>query len=44
MWRVVLSYLRNWKVPFKDQPWREVDSFVELLLKMIKAPMELMSS
>jgi hypothetical protein len=37
VWRVVLSYLRNWKVPFKEHSWREVDSFMEHLSSKIKA-------
>jgi hypothetical protein len=44
VWRLILSYPRNWKVSFKDQTWKEVDLFVEALLKLIKAPLALMSS
>jgi hypothetical protein len=41
VWSVILSYLRNWKVPFKDQVWKEVDLFMELLVRRIKAPLRL---
>jgi hypothetical protein len=41
VWRVILSYLRNWKVPFKDQMWEEVDLFMKHLSNKIKAPLEL---
>ncbi|KAK1670593.1 hypothetical protein QYE76_058759 [Lolium multiflorum] len=36
--------LTYWKVPFKEQSWREVDSFMELLSSKIKVPLELAPS
>jgi hypothetical protein len=43
VWRMTMSYLRNWKVPFKVQTWRKVDMFSELQT-LLKTPPALMSS
>jgi hypothetical protein len=41
VWQLALSYLRNWKVPFKDKVWSMVDQFSEPLIKKLKLPLEL---
>lgn len=41
VWHLTLCYLRDWKVPFKDQEWALVDQFKHLLIRELKMPMEL---
>jgi hypothetical protein len=36
-----LSYLRSWKIPFKDKVWSKLDQFAELLTQKIKMLLEL---
>jgi hypothetical protein len=43
VWHLALSYLRNWKIPFKDKVWSKVDQFAELLTQKHKRPLELKS-
>jgi hypothetical protein len=37
----LLSYLRNWKVPFKDQVWPLIDRLLENLTQKITSPLAL---
>jgi hypothetical protein len=41
VWHPTLAYLRDCKVPFKDQEWVLVDQFKHLLIRKLRMPMEL---
>jgi hypothetical protein len=41
VWHLTLSYLRSWKIPFKDKVWSKVDQFAEPLTQKLKLPLEL---
>ena len=41
VWSLALTYLRNWKVPYKDSDWELVDSFAALLRRRLQSPLEL---
>ena len=41
VWSLALTYLRNWKVPYKDSDWEIVDSFAALLRRRLQSPLEL---
>jgi hypothetical protein len=42
VWQRLLRYLKDWKVPFKDQSWDLVDRFTQLLITRLRAPLALM--
>jgi hypothetical protein len=42
VWQRLLRYLKEWKVPFKDQSWDLVDRFTQLLIARLRAPLVLM--
>lgn len=42
VWHLILGYLRNWKIPFKDQDWALVDAYMAFLAKKLQAPLQLM--
>jgi hypothetical protein len=42
VWQRLLCYLKDWKVPFKDQSWDLVDLFTQLLIARLRAPLALM--
>jgi hypothetical protein len=41
VWHLALSYLRSWRIPFKQQVWTKVDQFVVLLTQKLRQPLEL---
>jgi hypothetical protein len=41
VWHLTLAYLRDWKMPFKDQEWKLVDQIKHLLIRKLRMPMEL---
>ena len=41
VWRLALTHLRNWKVPYKDQEWTLVNKFMDLLLTRLREPLRL---
>jgi hypothetical protein len=41
VWQLLMSYLRNWKAPFKDQDWPLIDRFMEILTRKITSPLAL---
>jgi hypothetical protein len=41
VWHLALSYLRSWKIPFKQQVWTKLDQFVDLLTQKLRQPLEL---
>jgi hypothetical protein len=38
VWHLALSYLRIWRIPFKDYDWDLVDQFMCLLIKKENHP------
>lgn len=36
VWRLVLNYLRDWKVPFKELEGRKTGQFKDLMLQKLK--------
>jgi hypothetical protein len=42
VWQRLLGYLRNWKIPFKDQTWELVDRFTMHLIRRLQVPLALM--
>jgi hypothetical protein len=44
VWQRLLRYLRDWKIPFKDQNWELVDRFTKLLITRLQTPLALMSA
>jgi hypothetical protein len=44
VWQRLLRYLRDWKLPFKDQTWELVDRFTKLLITRLQTPLALMSA
>jgi hypothetical protein len=42
VWHLTLSYLKKWKIPFKDKVWVKVDQFVDLLTQKLRQLLELM--
>jgi hypothetical protein len=41
VWQLLLSYLRNWKVPFKDHVWALIDRLLENLTRKVTSPLAL---
>ena len=41
VWRLVLTYLRNWQKPFKELEQGKTMQFVERLVTSLKAPLAL---
>jgi hypothetical protein len=44
VWRLVLSFLKEWKVPFKDLEGGRDDQFMDLLLSKLRIPLLLQGS
>jgi hypothetical protein len=42
VWQWLLRYLKDWKVPFKDQSWELVDRFTQLLIRRLWTLLALM--
>ena len=36
VWHLTLTYLREWRIPFKGQTWALVDQFIEVLIRKLK--------
>lgn len=43
VWRLVLLYLRNWKVPFKELELGGIKQFEDRMLDRLKKPLCLMA-
>jgi hypothetical protein len=44
VWQRLLRYLRDWKIPFKDQSWELVDRFIKLLITRLQTTWKSFSS
>jgi hypothetical protein len=42
VWGLILSYLRNWQIPFKNPEWGLVESFKAVLVRKLKIMPSLM--
>jgi hypothetical protein len=44
MWRLTLSFLKEWKVPFKDLEGGESGQLMDLLMMKLRSPLLLRES